>query len=178
MTRDEAHPSEPGSHSAASPRGVSRGDAGAVPGVGPDDARPSSVPGIAPPLQPVVVAGDPEPLFGLEPDEPDRKRPPLESAVRQTLRSLDSEGALTAADAGRVALAIELAQIIADKRATRRTSTVGHDARVLMDILDELAPAAASESDKQLRRAMDEWSAMLAAQDEAARGRAEVRDPA
>lgn len=164
-------------HPAASSSGCLPDDAGAVPGVGPDESPDPSGPGTAPSLHPVVVDGEAEPLFGLEPDEPTRKRPPLETAVRQTLQALNREGALTDSDAGRVALAIELSQIIADKRATRRTSTVGHDARVLMDILDELAPAAASESDKQLRRAMDEWSAMLAAQDEATRGRAEVRDP-
>jgi hypothetical protein len=178
VNRNEAHPDAGVSHPAASPRGCLPGDAGAVPGVGLDGSPGSTSPGTAPHLQPVVVDGDPEPLFGLEDDDPPRKRPPLETAVRRTLQALDREGALTDSDAGRVALAIELSQIIADKRATRRTSTVGHDARVLMDILDELAPAAASESDKQLRRAMDDWSAMLAAQDEARRGRPEVRDPA
>jgi hypothetical protein len=133
----------------------------------------------------VRVDGEPEPLFGLDGEGRDgsgRKCGALETAVRRTLSALDREGALTEADAGRIALAVEMSQIIADKRSTRRTSTVGHDARVLMDILDELAPAAASESDKALRRAMDEWTAMLAAQEAAARaagdGRAQVRDPA
>jgi len=182
MTRERAHPRESAPPSGASSGGCLPDGAGAVPGVGLDGSPGSTSPGTAP-LHPVVVDGAPEPLFGLEDDgDRPRQRTPLESAVRQTLRALDSEGALTASDAGRVALAIELAQIIADKRATRRTSTVGHDARVLMDILDELAPAAASESDKLLRRAMDDWTAMLAAQDAAARGgdsgRAEVRDPA
>lgn len=177
MTRSEAHPGESSPPSAAPSNGCLPDGAGVTPGVGLDGSPGSASPGVTPLPSLVIVDGDPEPLFGLESADDGRKRPPLETAVRQTLAALNSEGALTAQDAGRVALAVELSQIIADKRATRRTSTVGHDARVLMDILDELAPAAASEADKQLRRAMDEWSAMLAAQDEAARGRAEVRDP-
>jgi hypothetical protein len=84
------------------------------------------------------------------------------AAVRRTLAQLDADGALTEADAGRTALAIELAEVITDKRVTRKTSTVGHDARVLMDILDGLAPATAGDGDLQLRRAMESWGTPVA----------------
>jgi hypothetical protein len=106
------------------------------------------------------------PLPGLEPQPDDwsnrRPAPALVSAVRRTLAQLDADGALTEADAGRTALAIELAEVITDKRLTRKTSTVGHDARVLMDILDGLAPATAGDGDLQLRRAMESWSTAVA----------------
>lgn len=181
MTSERTHTGAVAPPPVASSSGCLPDDAGAAPGVGLD--LPSSSSGAAP-LHIVKVDGDPEPLFGVG-DDDGRVRPPLETAVRRTLSALDREGALTDADAGRVALAVELSQIIADKRATRRTSTVGNDARVLMDILDELAPAAATESDKLLRRAMDEWTETIRAQEAAARRaqagdddarRAEVRD--
>lgn len=175
MARDRAHTgatAPPSAASSACP--VSADDAGAVPGVAPASAGEGTAP------HRVVVAGPALTLPGLD-DARDATRPaaPLEQAVRQTLQHLADSEALTPADAGRVALAIELAQIIGDKRATRRTSTVGNDARVLMDILDELAPAAGSESDRELRATMDAWSAAIAAQEQAARdGRTEVRDEA
>lgn len=124
-----------------------------------------------------------EPLPGLEPEAADwsgrRGRPAqLVTAVRRTLAELNRDGALTEADAGRTALAIELAEVISDKRETRKTSTVGHDARVLMDILDGLAPAAAADGDAALRRAMDSWSATVRAAEaaEAEAAAAELAD--
>jgi hypothetical protein len=56
-----------------------------------------------------------------------------------------------------------LAQIISAKRASGRTSTVGNDARVLVEILDGLAPApeAGGGGDAGLRAAMEAWSAEI-----------------
>lgn len=158
------------------PGGVGEAAAGVADGFDPRAGDPSSA--VASPPHLVVTDGEPTALPGLDGPGVGRQVSALESAVRSTLRALADEDALTPADAGRVALAIELAQIITDKRASKRTSTVGNDARVLMDILDELAPAAASETDKQLRAAMDTWSAKIAQHEAAGRGRAEVRDPA
>lgn len=155
--------------------GVGEAAAGVADGFDPRSGDPSSAVASPPHL---IVADEPAALPGLDGPGVGRQVSALETAVRSTLRALAAEDALTPADAGRVALAIELAQIITDKRASKRTSTVGNDARVLMDILDELAPAAASETDKQLRAAMDSWSAKIAQHEAAGRGRAEVRDPA
>lgn len=183
MSRNRAHTGDTSARSPAAdvvdaPCSSPASTAGAVPGVAVADPE-SRTEGTAPTHR-VVVDGPALTLPGLD-DARGTTRPvaPLEQAVRQTLQHLAADGALTPADAGRVALAIELAQIIGDKRATRRTSTVGNDARVLMDILDELAPAAGSEADQQLRATMDVWSAAIAAQEQAARDAStEVRDPA
>lgn len=168
-SRTGPHPSDSGSL---------RSDGEASPGVadGVDPRSGDSSPGDASPPALVLVDGDAVTLPGLDAPGTGRQVAPLEKAVRQTLAALDEEGALAPVDAGRVALAVELAQIIGDKRASRRTSTVGNDARVLMDILDELAPAAASDADKQLRAHMDGWSTVLVAMERGGHGRAEVRD--
>lgn len=94
-------------------------------------------------------------------DPPPPESGPLERAVRATITTLAAEGAITPHDSARVALALELAAVIREKRQQRRTSTLGNDARVLMDILDGLAPVASSEQDQQLRKAMEEWGAYL-----------------
>lgn len=81
----------------------------------------------------------------------------LERAIRRTLAALAADGHVGEVDAGKLQLAIELAQIIELKKATRRTSTVGNDARVLMEILDSFVEEA-SDVDDELRAAMEEWS--------------------
>lgn len=81
----------------------------------------------------------------------------LEKAIRRTLAALDRDGHISEVDSGKLQLAIELAQIIELKKATRRTSTVGNDARVLMEILDSFVEEA-GDVDDDLRAAMDEWS--------------------
>lgn len=172
-------------HPGASSCGVSRDGAAEAPGVAPGLDDPGPGPGASALPHVVRVDGPALALPGLD-DPATAGRPvgALEQAVRRTLAALDEQDAISEVDAGRVALALELSQIIADKRATRRTSTVGNDARVLMDILDELAPAAAGEGDLMLRRAMDEWSATIAAHEAAEReraashGDAQVRNPA
>lgn len=181
MSTDRAHPGTTAARApSTSSGGLSPGEegeaaAGVADGIDPRSGDPSSA-AASPHL--VIPDGEPAALPGLDAPGVGRQIGALETAVRSTLRALHDEGALTPADAGRVALAIELAQIIADKRSSKRTSTVGNDARVLMDILDELAPAQSTEADKQLRAAMDSWSAQIAAHEAATRGRAEVRDSA
>lgn len=81
----------------------------------------------------------------------------LEAAIRRTLKALHDAGHVTEVDSGKLQLAIELAQIIELKKATRRTSTVGNDARVLMEILDSFV-AEATDVDEDLKAAMEEWS--------------------
>lgn len=99
-----------------------------------------------------------DPLPGLEPLE----RPPsaLEKAVRRTIAALHALGHVTETSAARCALAIELAQIITDKRQSGRTSTVGNDARVLVELLDDLLPEDVG-ADAALQEAMREWSAAI-----------------
>lgn len=92
----------------------------------------------------------------------------LEQAVLATLKALAEENTLSPRDAARVRLAVSLARIITDKERSGKTSTVGNDARVLLELLDGLAPAAAAEGDAALRAAMDQWAREEAA-DRAAR---------
>lgn len=99
---------------------------------------------------------------------------PLEASVMRTLRALHAEGSISERDCGRVTLAMELAAIIGNKRTTGKTSTVGQDARVLMDILDSLAPAAGAEGDAALRAAMDQWTAEVKAREAEERERAQA----
>lgn len=102
-------------------------------------------------------------LPGLEPPTPPRSG--LEAAVEQTLEQLTADGHLDGArDAARIALARELAGIIAMKRASGRASTVGADAKVLLDLLDGMVPAeAATSADVALARAMADWAAKVEA---------------
>jgi hypothetical protein len=65
-------------------------------------------------------------------------------------------------DAARVELCRELARVMADKRRTGRTASIGNDARVLQELLTGFADAAAdSEGDAELRDAMARWSAEI-----------------
>lgn len=112
------------------------------------------------------------PIPGMEPDPEHRPVSSLEKAVRATLVALQADGLIEDRHAARVALAIELAQIVTLKRSTGRVSTVANDARVLMELLDKLLPAD-SGIDDALRAVMKEWSAVI----ERADG-VEVRDEA
>jgi hypothetical protein len=85
----------------------------------------------------------------------------LAGAVRRSIRALDAAGLVAEHDAARLQLALELADIITIKRRTGRMSTVGNDARVLVDLLDKLLPEQ-TEVDEQLKSAMAAWSAALA----------------
>lgn len=102
---------------------------------------------------------DPTPLPGLEPPT----RPPghLERAVRRSIAALAAQGLVPEEQAARTALAVELAQIIELKRQSGRMSTVGNDARVLVELLDKLLPEAPEDeaADKQLHDAIAAWQA-------------------
>lgn len=101
----------------------------------------------------------PEMLPGLEPAPATASA--LERAVRQTIAALEERGYLSDTSAARCALAVELAQIISDKRRSGRTSTVGHDARVLVELLDDLMPEDTGV-DEALAAAMKSWSDAIA----------------
>lgn len=103
---------------------------------------------------------NPEPLPGLEPPKPSASA--LEMAVHRTIRALEERDYLTEMSAARCALALELASIISDKRRSGRTSTVGNDARVLVELLDDLLPDD-TEGDDDLKAAMAEWSEAIRA---------------
>lgn len=77
--------------------------------------------------------------------------------VRSTLRTYRDAGLITGRDAGRVALALELAQIITSKRRGGRLSTVHNDARLLDEILSSFA-GEGQHVDEKLREAMEAWS--------------------
>lgn len=112
------------------------------------------------------------PIPGLSPDSGRGPIAALEKAVVRTLEALQADGLIEERHAARVALAIELAQIVTLKRQTGRVSTVANDARVLMELLDKLLPAD-SGIDDALRAVMKEWSEVIARGDGV-----EVRDPA
>lgn len=107
----------------------------------------------------------PDALPGLElPDQLEAQpASPLLEAVDTTLDQLERDGHLDPVrDAARRELSRTLARIIATKDRTGRASTVGNDARVLMDLLDGMVPAAAASSvDTRLAEAMDKWTAEL-----------------
>lgn len=80
--------------------------------------------------------------------------------VRATLRTYREAGLITARDSGRVALALELAQIITSKRRGGKLSTVHNDARLLDEILSSFA-GEGQHVDEKLREAMEQWSTYL-----------------
>lgn len=84
----------------------------------------------------------------------------LVMAVHATIAQLHADGRITPNDAARVALAIELAEVIAMKRQSKRASTIGQDAKVLAEILDGFREDAKGEGDL-LREAMDRWSDLV-----------------
>lgn len=88
----------------------------------------------------------------------------LESSVRRTLAALSEDEKLAEHDAGRTALAVELARIIAVKTHTGKLSTVSNDARLLLELLDSLAgDEGDSGLDARLAEKMGEWEAALEA---------------
>lgn len=101
------------------------------------------------------------PLPGIDPDPTNRAVTELERAVRRTLRAMDEAGLVQEVDAGKLQLAIEMAEVIAMKKNTRRASTIGNDARVLMEILNDFKESA-SEVDENLAATMAEWAEVIA----------------
>lgn len=87
----------------------------------------------------------------------------LTRAVDLTLAHLIADHSLDLSrDAARIALARELGAVIALKRSSGKVSTVGNDARVLLELLDGMVPTeAASSADAALAQAMREWSAQV-----------------
>lgn len=105
----------------------------------------------------------PEPLPGLDDLDPAAQAgvSPLHRAIRRTVRELDEAGHVKAADAARLQLALTMADIIEAKQRSGRLSTVGNDARVLMELLTGLLEDAA-QVDDDLRDAMAAWAAEAA----------------
>ncbi len=102
----------------------------------------------------------PEPLPGLA--ELDQAHvdhaTPLALAIRRTVTALDAAGHVAEKDAARLQLALTMADIIDAKQRSGRLSTVGMDARVLMDLLDGIV-GDAEGIDDQLQDAIAAWSA-------------------
>jgi hypothetical protein len=105
-------------------------------------------------------------LPGLSDPATGRPRSELLEAIETTLGELGNRGHVDLKlDAARVQLSRELAQVIGDKRRSGRTSTVGNDARVLMELLTGfIDEAAAAEGDALLRDAMEAWEAEIQSQ--------------
>lgn len=122
---------------------------------------------------------EPEPLPGLE-DVDGSKRivTDLEDAVRRTVRAHEQLGHLGEVDAGKCAIAIELCQVAARKRAGGRMSTVSNDLRLLSEILESFTPTTDSDVDARLQAAMAEWSEEVNKSEHADDPGAEVRDTA
>src|SRR5690349_3320065 len=103
----------------------------------PDDDRTPAIAADAAPLAGVVVASNvPEFLPGLDPDVDLTKASYLEQSVVSTLDAYREAGLITAAMAGKVALALSLSRVMVDKERRGRTSTYANDARLLNEILD------------------------------------------
>lgn len=100
-----------------------------------------------------------EPLPGLE--EPTSANvSAVEKGVRRTLAALEREELLSEADAGKTAVAVALAQVIATKAKTGRASTVSNDARLLVEVLDSLGGEKVNPAEEEkLRLMMEAWSA-------------------
>lgn len=91
---------------------------------------------------------------------PDATAGALVKATHQTIARLFADGRITEFDAARVALAIELAEVIAMKRASKRASTIGQDAKVLSEILDGFREDAKGVDD-DLVEAMERWDEVI-----------------
>jgi hypothetical protein len=102
-------------------------------------------------------AQDTLPLPGMVDPDDGRRASELAAAVRRSIRALQAAGLVAEHDAARLQLALELADIITIKKSTGRMSTVGNDARVLVDLLDKLLPEATTV-DEQLKAAMAAWA--------------------
>lgn len=116
-------------------------------------------------------------LPGLGARPTDRAVTDLEDAVRTTIAAHHQAEHLTAADAGKIAVALELCRIAGQKRAGGRLSTVSNDLRLLTEILDSLVPSTDADADRALAAAMRDWEAVIK-DGPATDPRAEVRDPA
>jgi hypothetical protein len=84
----------------------------------------------------------------------------LVKAVHSTIEQLNRDGRIGPNDAARVALAVELAEVIAMKRQSGRASTIGQDAKVLAEILDGFKEDAKG-ADDVLVEAMAKWSEVI-----------------
>jgi hypothetical protein len=119
------------------------------------------------------MSDDAPALPGLEAPRPREDLHELPAAVDRTLEALGADGFLDVErDAARRELARTVSRIIARKEITGRASTVGNDARVLMDLLDGMVPATAAGADERLGQAMDEWAAHVKALEQLERERA------
>jgi len=106
----------------------------------------------------------PQPLPGLE-HLGDNSRPSqVEVGVRRTLAELWRTQKLTEVDAGRTAVAISLAKMMAAKERSGRGSTFSNDARLLVELLESMAGEAAEGAafEAQLTATMAQWEAELA----------------
>lgn len=104
---------------------------------------------------------EPQPtLPGLDDDAPTSTsgRDHLRGQVLATLREYRTAGLVTNRDAARVALCLELAEIIGIKKRGGRLSTVSNDARLLDEILTSFV-GEGQEVDEKLAEAMAAWSA-------------------
>lgn len=117
---------------------------------------------IAADLVPVrVAASEPEALPGLDVNR-DTGEPQLVRAVVATLDEYRKAGLITAAHAGKVAIAVDLAEVMDGKRRRGRTSTYANDARLLVEVLDGFVAEEGAGSDA-MRAAMEIWSAKVEA---------------
>lgn len=112
-----------------------------------------------------MTTPEPEPLPGLTDEHHAGMPSPLRESIGRTLRALNAAGHVREADAARLQLALTMADIIEAKQRSGRLSTVGHDARVLMDLLDGIV-GDADGIDDQLQDAIDAWTAQLAGERE------------
>lgn len=98
-------------------------------------------------------------LPGLE--LPDSVAPrPLVDAVMGVISNLPGDNR-----SAHIAMAYTLASIIEDKKRSGKTSTVAHDLRLLLELMNQLvgADVAAGDGADQVRQAIAEWGEFLKA---------------
>lgn len=101
------------------------------------------------------MTSDPIPLPGME-DKPKMAAGQLQAAIRRTIAALNGQQRLGEKDAARLQLALTMGDVIEAKRASGRMSTIGMDAKVLVDLLEGIVGDADSIDDK-LEKALREW---------------------
>lgn len=100
-----------------------------------------------------------QPLPGLEPAPAHVSD--VEAGLRRTFAALAAEERLSEIDAGRLAIALAGARVMAGKERSGKTSTWNADARLVAEILDRLTGGEAAEGfEERIQQAMEAWAQM------------------
>lgn len=99
------------------------------------------------------------PLPGLDDVRGQRHVGDVEAGVRRTIAELARLDKLGEIDAGRLAVSVALARMMAKKEASGRMSTVSNDARLLIELLDSFTEGEELTGvDDRLAEIMAQWA--------------------